>query len=258
MKLPLIAALGALGLAVHPASAADDDHGHTCACEAEEFGFKLDCANTTTMTSALEYLKTNGCAADCPEESECHIHFLIIQSHHDYCPEADIPEAIEDGLHDFEDKCPGCDIRRAFTEGAPDCPAAVCDDESGPAAYTAALDGGCLTDCTSDACKDSFTTLRVVHDSCPHDTLSSDAEKGLHDLEKPCKDVVCNAVDGGADQLACVKEDGEDHASHDHASHDEKEEAEKEGEEAEEETGSGAAVASAAAALVGAVLLLVV
>ena len=177
------------------------------------------------------------------------------------------------GLHDFEAKCTACEIRRAFTEGAPDCPKANCDDGSGNAAYEAAVDAGCMVDCSSEKCKSDFTTLRVVHDSCPHDTLSIAAEKGLHDLEVPCKDVLCNAVDGDDQQLVCKGDDHDDHDHAEHSSHDETEsegtasgadETEDEGtgsgaDETEEEgTGSGAAVASAAAALASAAILLVV
>ena len=96
MKLALYVALAALSAPA--AMAADDDHPvHSCACEAEEFGFKIDCADKTAMLDALEFLKTNGCATTCEDETECHTNFLIIQSHHDYCPEADIPEEVEDG-----------------------------------------------------------------------------------------------------------------------------------------------------------------
>jgi len=257
MKLALYAALAALSA---PAAMA-----HTCACEADEFGFKIDCADQTAMLDALEYLKTNGCATTCEDETKCHTNFLIIQSHHDYCPEADIPEAIEDDFHDFEAKCTACEIRRAFTEGAPDCPKANCDDESGADAYTAMIEAGCLSDCSSEACKKDFTTLRVVHDSCAEDTLSIAAEKGLHDLEVPCKDVLCNAVDGGDQQLVCKGGDHDDHDDHDdHAEHSSHDETKSEGtgsgaDETEGEgTGSGAAVASAAAALASAAILLVV
>ena len=65
-------------------------------------------------------------------------------------------------------------------------------------------EAGCKGDCSSDACKANFLTLRVVHDDCEHDTLSQASEEGLHDMEVSCASVLCNAVAGDDKQLVCV------------------------------------------------------
>mmetsp|Transcript_2606 Transcript_2606/g.4152 ORF Transcript_2606/g.4152 Transcript_2606/m.4152 type:complete len:209 (-) Transcript_2606:856-1482(-) len=197
MKLSLLTLFTALAT-----SSAEGDV-HICACEAEEFGYDIDCSAEGAMLDALNYIKTNGCATDCMA-ADCEKNYLIVQTHHDYCPEADIPEAIEDGFHDYDESCTACQISRAFTEGAPNCPAAVCTDNSGNDAYTAMAEAGCKGDCSSDACKANFLTLRVVHDDCEHDTLSQASEEGLHDMEVSCASVLCNAVDGDDKQLVCV------------------------------------------------------
>ena len=71
---------------------------HACACEAQEFNFEIDCANTAAMIDSMQILKTKGCATECGEETapDCFRHYLIVQSHHDYCPEDGVPEEVED------------------------------------------------------------------------------------------------------------------------------------------------------------------
>lgn len=200
MKLsPLFLFFGLLG----NASAA----GGSCACEAEELGFTIDCADTDAMLEALAFLNSNGCATECSSEG-CEKNYYIVQAHHDFCPEENIPEPLEDGFHDFDEVCKQCDIKRSFVEGAPTCPVANCEDTSGNDAYTSLVENGCNIDCSSDTCRDLFFTLRVVHDTCDHDVLSRAAEEGLHDLERPCADQICNDPSGGADQLVCDAESG--------------------------------------------------
>jgi hypothetical protein len=182
--------------------------GESCACVAEEEGFTIDCADTDTMLEAMNILNSNSCATDCSSE-ECVYNYYIVQAHHDYCPEANIPELIEDGFHDFDSSCTGCDIKRDFVEGAPDCPPANCEDSSGNDAYTAGIEAGCNIDCSSDTCRDLYFTLRIVHDDCPHDVLSRAAEAGLHDLERPCAEQICNQASGSSSQLVC-----DPHAGH--------------------------------------------
>ena len=193
MKLaPLFLLLGLFGKA----------SAESCACVAEELGFTIDCANTDAMLEAMDYLNTNGCASACGSDG-CVLNYYIVQAHHDFCPEANIPELIEDGFHDFDTACTGCDIKRDFVEGAPDCPVPNCDDGSGNAAYTSLVATGCQIDCSSDTCRDLFFTLRTVHDSCDHDALTPAAERGLHDLERPCAAQVCNQASGQSNQLVC-------------------------------------------------------
>uniref|UniRef100_A0A7S1BZH0 Uncharacterized protein n=1 Tax=Corethron hystrix TaxID=216773 RepID=A0A7S1BZH0_9STRA len=183
-----------------------DASGHAgeepCACVAEEQGFSIDCSDTATMLASLNELKTRSCATDC-SSAECVKHYFIVQSHHDYCPEENIPQEVEDGFHDYDETCMHCKIKRLFTPGAPSCPAAVCTDGSGNQAYATLLDKGCVADCSSDECRDLFFTLRSVHDNCPHDALSRAAEEGLHDLEVPCADQICNQAAGADSQLVC-------------------------------------------------------
>jgi hypothetical protein len=180
----------------------------SCACEAAELGFAIDCTQTAVMLESLDFLNKNACATDCASD-DCVKHYYIVQSHHDFCPEADVPEAVEDGFHDFDEQCKGCEISRGFVEGAPNCPVANCEDDSGNQAYLGLVENGCNIDCSSDTCRDLFFTLRIVHDTCPHDVLSSTSEKGLHDMERPCKDQICNDPSGGAGQLVC-----DPHAGH--------------------------------------------
>lgn len=199
----------------------DHDHGHgkhKCACEAEEFGFKIDCANTKVMLAALAELQSNGCTSEC-SSAICEKNYLIVQSHHDYCPEAGIPEPIEDGFHDFDESCTACAITRQAIEGVEDCPEPVCDGKTGSAAYVKMQEDGCLSDCSSEDCIQSYFTLLSVHDGCPHDDLSQAAEVGFHDIEEACANAQCTS--GDEDQLVCDShDDGDDHDSHDHGSHD--------------------------------------
>ncbi|CAB9509690.1 expressed unknown protein [Seminavis robusta] len=184
---------------------------NSCACLAQDLSFTINCDDTATMLTALNDLKTSACATACTSD-ECVKNYYIMQSHHDYCPEAGIPQEIEDGFHDFDDSCTPCKIQRKPTEGAPPCPTPNCEDNSGNDAYTKLVDSGCGTDCSSDICRDAFFTVRAAHDTCPHDTLSRAAEEGLHDLEIPCANQICNP--GEEDQITCKEED--EHELEDH------------------------------------------
>ncbi|GAX21549.1 hypothetical protein FisN_6Hh440 [Fistulifera solaris] len=174
----------------------------SCACEAEHLGFAIDCTDTAAMLTAFNALQTSSCATDCSTE-DCTMNYYIVQAHHDYCQEGEVPTEIEDGFHDFDTVCVACEIQRAATEGAPDCPIPVCDDGSGDTAYSAMLDAGCLTDCSSEACGTNFLTLVAVHDNCPHESLTTAAEEGLHDMESICTMHVCNSATATESQLVC-------------------------------------------------------
>lgn len=115
---------------------------------------------------------------------------------------------MQDGFHDLDTKCTSCTISRQYDSNNPDCPTPNCDDQSGNDAHTRASEAGCLTDCSSDACHDDYLILRMVHDECPHDTLTGAAEDGLHDLEVPCIQHSCNQVSAEEDQLTCTDEAG--------------------------------------------------
>lgn len=230
--------------------------GGPCACEAEEVGFTIDCANTTAMTDALTFLTTNGCATDCSSE-ECEKNFYIVQAHHDFCPEEDIPEIIEDKFHDYDEVCTQCEIRRQFVEGAPNCPAPSCEDESGNEAYTSLIAQGCNLDCSSTECQSLFHVLLITHDACEHDVLSSAAEIGYHDVERSCVNAVCNDVSGVlADPLVCLEHDDE-HDEHDEDHLDEHDEHDDHDDEGHDDESAGVSVGTGAAAvLMGAAVLL--
>ena len=189
-------------LATATAAEAEAIETHKCACEAVEFGFDIDCNNTAAMLNALTFLKASTCATDCTS-TDCEKNWLIMQVHHDYCPEERLPEEIEDAFHDYDMTCKHCDIVKTFIEGAPDCPVPVCTDSSGNDAYVSLVEGGCLTDCSSDTCRDYFFLLRAVHDGCEEGALTTDTEKGLHDLEAACAAQNCNAPAGLEDPLVC-------------------------------------------------------
>eukprot|EP00565_Helicotheca_tamesis_P002555 CAMPEP_0185726964 /NCGR_PEP_ID=MMETSP1171-20130828/2782_1 /TAXON_ID=374046 /ORGANISM="Helicotheca tamensis, Strain CCMP826" /LENGTH=239 /DNA_ID=CAMNT_0028395415 /DNA_START=747 /DNA_END=1466 /DNA_ORIENTATION=- len=189
--------------------AADDSHdhdhedGHSCACEAIEFGFKIDCEDTETMLAALQKLQTDKCASDC-SSADCEKNYLIVQTHHDYCPEDGVPTQVEDGFHDYDETCTACNIARKPVENAPSCGTPNCEDGSGNDAYDALIEEGCLTDCSTPTCKENFHILRAVHDDCDHDSLSQAAEEGIHDLEESCAAQACNPESSLArDQLVC-------------------------------------------------------
>lgn len=230
--------------------------GGSCACEAEELGFTIDCADTNAMLDALAFLNANACSADCSSE-ECEKNFYIVQAHHDFCPEEGIPEAIEDGFHDFDEVCTHCGIARPFVEGAPTCPTPNCDDNSGNDAYTNLVENGCNIDCSSDTCRDLFFLLRITHDACEHDTLSTFSEEGLHDLEVPCADQICNDPAGGASQLICDEDEHDEHDHHDdHDSHDDHDEDHDSHDEESGVAGSVATTATGVAAVLGSAILM--
>jgi hypothetical protein len=156
---------------------ADLSIGLSCACAAAEYGFAMDCSAATAMIDAYNLLKANGCAADCSSDI-CLKNWLLVQTHHDFCPTDIVPSDIEDGFHDFDETCKACDIARIETEGAPACPVPNCADTSGNDAYTFLRENGCAQDCDSTECNANFLTLSTVHDSCDHAVLSQAAEEG--------------------------------------------------------------------------------
>ena len=85
-----------------------DDHGHAhhaCACEAKEFGLKLDCSDKDNMNDAVAYLKSASCATanNCDEDApnECYANWVIVQAHHDGCAEDLITEVRIFSCHMF-------------------------------------------------------------------------------------------------------------------------------------------------------------
>ena len=200
-QLPLITALAIYNPS---ALAADEEHDHFCACEAEEFGFEIDCSQSDEMLTAMDNLASLGCGQDCTSV-ECETNWLLVQSHHDYCPTDALPQKVEDGFHDYDEVCASCDITRQRIDGLDDCMVSACDN-SGNEAYDTLLTLGCNTDCTVAGCEEAYFTLLTTHDQCEHDILSDAAEDGYHDMEEACEDLYkCNAV--GKDPLVCVEEE---------------------------------------------------
>ena len=74
-------AISTILLAALRASSAAESNGHSCACEAEEFGFEIDCSNPQPQLDSLAILQSSGCANDC-SSAECEKHYLLVQSHH--------------------------------------------------------------------------------------------------------------------------------------------------------------------------------
>lgn len=182
-----------VALAFDLARAGGDGHEHhSCACQAEELGFLIDCSDNNAMLQAMAVLQdaNNNCKTDCTSEI-CHKNYLIVQSHHDYCLHDEVPEPLEDGIHAFEEGCQDCEIVRKPDPNLPNCPAANCN-QSGDEAYQALLMGGCLNDCNTDHCITNYRILRVVHDTCPEDTLDPLSESGIHDYEETCEAHNCN------------------------------------------------------------------
>ena len=157
-------------------------HGASCACEAESHGFEINCSDQDSTIKALATLQSNNCQADCSSDT-CRRNYFIIQTHHDYCFEDEVHPTVERDLHDFEDACEDCDISRQPNPNWPSCPEVSCKVD-GPRnnAYQALITGGCLADCSSDACGENYRLLVAVHDTCPEDSLTQDAEEGIHDL----------------------------------------------------------------------------
>ena len=58
----------------------------SCVCMAYDYGFDINCSQTTLMEENLAYLEDNDCATTCTTV-ECERAYYFIQTHHDYCPD---------------------------------------------------------------------------------------------------------------------------------------------------------------------------
>ena len=178
----------------------------SCACVAEELGYKIDCSNQDFMTAAVAALEENNCATDCSTDI-CYKNFMIGVSHHDYCFEDEIPESVEDAVHIYEAFCQQCEVPTKYNPDLPLCPTSDCTEEAGNAAFQAVTNASCIDDCSPDACAENFPILKVMHDLCPEDTLSTEAELIFHDIDGVCEMHSCNVGDKSSDDnaLKCVK-----------------------------------------------------
>jgi hypothetical protein len=186
----------------------EDGHAHqSCACEAEENGFSIDCSNGELLLDTLATLIADDCSKDCSSKA-CHKNFLIVQSHHDFCLHDEVPSPVEDAFHDFEEVCDHCSITRKRDPDLSNCPVSVCD-KRGDQAYQALLTEGCVISCTSSTCGKNYQILRAEHDNCDDGTISESAETGIHDLEEICEPFNCNSLltnERMAEQLICTEE----------------------------------------------------
>jgi hypothetical protein len=185
----------------------EDEHAHhnSCACEAIENGFSIDCANGDLMLDTLAALIADDCSTDC-SSAACHKNFLIVQSHHDFCLHDEVPPPVEDAFHDYEETCEHCAITRKRDPDLSNCPVHVCDNR-GDEAYQALLTEGCVNECSSSTCGINYQILRSEHDNCEDGTISQSAETGIHDLEEMCVAFNCNSLltnERIADQLICT------------------------------------------------------
>jgi hypothetical protein len=191
------------------AAGSEDEHAHhTCACEAKENGFSIDCANSALLLDTLAALIADDCSTDC-SSAACNKNFLIMQSHHDFCLHDEVPSPVEDAFHDFEDVCEPCKITRKRDPDLPDCPVSVCDDR-GDEAYRALLTEGCVNACSSSTCGSNYQILRSEHDNCDDGTISESSETGMHSVEEICEAFSCNSLltaQSVTEQLICTEEE---------------------------------------------------
>ena len=185
-------------------------HGEACGCVAMEpdTAFTIDCSDTATMMQAFNDLVANSCNASATacEQTSCKRDYFIIQSHHDFCDHDQVPEAIEDGLHDFEGVCEDCIIRRQYNPSLPQCPSITCSDPTeANNAYADLTDAsnGCSSDCSAAVCRDAYQVIRAYHDSCDEDDISTMIETGIHDFEDVCEQQGCNIVSKAFDPNTC-------------------------------------------------------
>ena len=81
--------------------------------------------NGKAQTDAEEYncrFLKNGDVKTCAQA------FLIIQSHHDYCPHDTLTRYEEELFHEWESKCHGCSIVRKHDPDLKNCPVVDCKD----------------------------------------------------------------------------------------------------------------------------------
>jgi hypothetical protein len=205
------------------ASASEEDHhdhGEPCGCVAEEQGWTVDCSDSAAIDTAWAALATEGCAASmeaCEDKAtDCAKNFAIVQAHHDHCDHDDVPQAVEQGYHTYEDVCKDnkCEIGRQYNANKAACPTVDCSDKVAQQAAVDALDANdCNTACTGD-CATNFKLVVAFHDACEEDDLIDAIEHELHEFEESCEEEFCNSVSGPFDPMD-VKCDHDDHGSGD-------------------------------------------
>eukprot|EP00049_Salpingoeca_infusionum_P019798 m.363054 g.363054 ORF g.363054 m.363054 type:complete len:244 (-) comp21397_c0_seq1:132-863(-) len=97
---------------------------------------KAKCSKTSVSTAALNDLEevSNNCASDC-SSTVCASAFRIIRAVHDTCDEDEIPEKVEDAIHDYEEQCQAFSCNIATEEFDPN----VCSSASAASASIAVI-----------------------------------------------------------------------------------------------------------------------
>ena len=193
MKLLHLVVFTAIALLVSGAAAEEahaHDHGHKCACEAKEMGFKIDCKTAAPITAAEKYLADNtaACSVKGNTNAECAKSYLILQSHHDFCPHDQLEAlspTIKNVIHVYEDVYTDCIIPRQFVSTLSQCPAVNCTamKVEGAAAAKMLYDD-CNSACaTSTSCKTAFQTVLMGHDVCD-EARGRRGQKGRRERER--------------------------------------------------------------------------
>lgn len=178
----------------------------SCGCIASQSGWKIDCANVAFVNSSLAYLQGNACdSSKCKTDSGCKRAFYVINAHHDFCFEDDLPETIELGVHTFESFCDQCKILRKFRTGIPVCETPQCSNPNlAIDAMNYLLTNNCTADCAKLQCPQQYKVVRAFHDICDPNDIPEKVEDQLHDVESFCEPQSCNAASAPFDPNVCV------------------------------------------------------
>ena len=185
----------------------DHDHDHEeCACIYEENDYTMDCSDADALEDAFDaWFSSSVCnvTSDCgetegdsDEAALCQEYYYIIQGHHDYCPDDDIPDEILVGFHDMEEGgCEECETDKQYNPDVGDCPDVDCTDATDAQLQADNLvTYNCSVNCSITECISAFQLVRAYHDDCEDgdDALVDDIETCIHDFEEPCQDYECN------------------------------------------------------------------
>ena len=199
-------------------------HGHhICACEAKEFGFGISCTalNMNLVKGVMQHLEDP--ANNCNTSMACEPEYVVLQTHHDFCPHDVLPTDAEKVLHDFEDFYSDCIIPRSYDPSLPNCPAVECGNADLFKQAAAVLENNdCSSSCDNAQCKDAIKTILMGHDTCDESALPIVVEKALHDHEDACEEFLCNSRTtpyDPADEVCDGEEDheGEEHSDEEHS-----------------------------------------
>jgi len=178
-------------------------HGHggdsfesLCVCKAQANGWQLDCSDSAAIQTAVDNLDADtACQALNPSPS-CETNYHVMQAHHDHCLHDQLPTAIEQKLHDYEQFYDDCFILRQYDPDLSACPAVDCTDQTAMTNAIAVLQASCTTAvaCADATCADAIKTVLMAHDTCPESSLPNNLETALHDHEEPCEAQLCNTA----------------------------------------------------------------